>query len=339
MPEYLFPDRNEYLDKYLFPFEKGEELEETGTQYFELTISIGKFLTDNTYLSRIAIPADIKYCVLDVKFDTEKYKISGAYDALTGRGEFEILERINGVLDTILPHHQIEYLYCGFQLKNIAAFTNLKTLILEHCDMYYPLDDLPASLIRLEIFETEFDRMLDNLPPNLKVLRIDTGGIGNYCSGYPHPLDNLPHGLEILYFPETISMDGEDLPANFDNLPSGLTYLYLPPNLSEQTHFNLIPDSVQVIEFHHYPTHINSITKYPTLLKKIYTNCNILRTFKPFSSEADRILFESCLGPLSNDIEKIRNCLTKNGYLGKFEIFTNTADVYSKNKEYKLVSF
>lgn len=339
MPEYLFPDRNEYLDKYLFPFEKGEELEETGTQYFELTISIGKFLTDNSYISSLAIPVDIKYCVLDVKFDMEKYNITTAYNALTGRGEFEILEKINTMLDTILPHNQIEYLYCGFQLKNIATFTNLKTLILERCDIYYSLDDLPASLIRLEIFADEFNHKLDNLPPNLKILRIDTGGIGYYCSGYPEPLDNLPQGLEILYFPETISMDGEDLPANFDNLPSGLKYLYLPPHLSAQTYFNAIPDTVEVIEFHHYPTHVNKITKYPKSLKKVYTNCNILKTIEPLSNYMDRMLFETCLGALNKDLDDVRNCLTKNGYLGKFKIYTNTADNSFKTKEYRFVSF
>ena len=55
-----------------------------------------------------------------------------------------VLEKINAELDAILPHTQIEYLYCGFQIKSISAYTNLKTLILDECDMYYPLDNLPA---------------------------------------------------------------------------------------------------------------------------------------------------------------------------------------------------
>ena len=226
MLQHLFPQRNEYIDKYLFPFEK-EELENIGTQYFELIISTKKLLTDKSYMSSIAIPADIKYCALDFKYDVD--------DEVTSEGAFEILEKMNTELDAILPHTQIEYLYCGFQLKNIAAYINLKTLILENCDIYYPLNDLPASLIRLEIFVLEFSRELDNLPPNLKVLRIDTGGIGDYCSGYPHPLNNLPQGLEILYFPDTISVEGEDYPANFANLPSSLKYIYLPPDLSEHS--------------------------------------------------------------------------------------------------------
>ena len=65
---HLFPERNEYIDKYLFPFEKGEELEEIGTQYFELNISVEKFLTNNSYISSIVIPTDIKYCVLNIKY-------------------------------------------------------------------------------------------------------------------------------------------------------------------------------------------------------------------------------------------------------------------------------
>jgi hypothetical protein len=129
MPEHLFPERNEYIDKYLFPFEKGEELEKVGTQYFELIISLEEYLTNKSYISSIVIPADIKYCVLDVKFDFSHYVIYNKYDALTGSGELEIFEKINAELDNILPHTQIEYLYCGFQIKNISAYTNLKTQV------------------------------------------------------------------------------------------------------------------------------------------------------------------------------------------------------------------
>ena len=129
MLEHLFPERNEYIDKYLFSFEKGEGLEEIGTQYFELIISVGKYITNKSYISSIAIPADIKYCALDFKYDVD--------DEVTSEGEFEILEKMNAELDAILPHTQIEYLYCGFQIKNISAYTNLKTLILKNCDIYY----------------------------------------------------------------------------------------------------------------------------------------------------------------------------------------------------------
>jgi len=312
MPAHLFPERNEYLDKYLFPFERGEELEEVGSQYFELIISVGKYLTNKSYISSIVIPADIKYCVLDVRFDFN-YTISNNYDLLSERGELEILEKINAELDAILPHTQIEYLYCGFQIKNISAYTNLKTLILEECDMYYPLDNLPASLIRLEIYVSEFSHTLDNLPPNLKVLRINTGGIGNYCSGYPHPLNNLPHGLEILYFPEIISMGEEDYPANFDNLPSGLKYLYLPSYLSKSTNFDIIPDSVEVIKFQNYIRFVEKINKYPSSLKKIYTN-------------------------ILTDIDALKACLIRNANFNKFEIYSpaNKFEL-GKNIEYKLV--
>ena len=313
MLEHLFPERNEYIDKYLFSFERGEELEEVGTQYFELIISVGKYLTNKSYISSIAIPVDIKYCVLDVKFDAETYNIHNAYDVVSGNGEFEILEKINAELDAILPHTQIEYLYCGFQIKNISAYTNLKTLILDEGDMYYPLYNLPASLIRFEIYVSEFSLELDNLPPNLKVLRINTGGTSNYCSGYPHPLNNLPHGLEILYFPETISMVSEDYPANFDNLPSGLKYLYLPSSLAKSTNFDTIPESVEVIKFHHYMKFVEEINKYPLSLTKIYTN-------------------------ILKDIDALKDCLIRKANFNKFEIYSTANKLeLGKNIEYKLV--
>lgn len=330
MPEFLFPERNEYIDKYLFPFEKGEILEDTGTQYFELTISIGKFLTDETYISNIQIPVDLKYLVLDVKFDMESNKIQSAdwYDPLTGRGEFQMLERINAELDVILPLTQIEYLYTGFQYKNIAKMTNLKTLVLEHCDMYYPLDDLPASLIRLDIHVGEFSTKLDNLPAGLKALAIDTGGIGDYCSGYPHLLNYLPQSLEILYWPETISMDSADYPANLENLPSGLKYLYLGcfDCLSKATNYDAIPDSVEVIVFHNYESYVNKINKYPAGLKKIYTNCNLFYNYYH--------IFNPDL-PFDKIIE-IKERLIENGYFGKFKIYTDTSNI-SDVKEYKKV--
>jgi hypothetical protein len=169
---------------------------------------------------------------------------------------------------------------------------------------------------------------LDNLPPNLKVLRINTGGIGNYCSGYPHPLNNLPHGLEILYFPETISMGEEDYPANFDNLPSEIKYLYLPSYLSKSTNFDTIPDLVEVIEFHHYPKFVEKINKYPASLKKIYTNCNL------FSTTQCIYIREI------NDIQQIKDCLIRNAYFDKFEIYSNSntnSNRLGRKKEYKLV--
>lgn len=326
MPEHLFPERNEYIDKYLFPFEKGEELEETGTQYFELTISVGKFLTDSLYLSSIPIPADVKYCVLDVKFDAEEYNLPDySYEALKRSGKFEILERINEQLDAILPHSQIEYLYCGFQIKNITKYTNLKTLILEYCDIYYELNNLPASLLRLEIWVARFSRTLDNLPPNLKVLRIDTGGTGNYCSGYPHPLNNLPSGLEILYFPETISMDSDDYPANFEHLPSGLKYLYLQPDYAKTINFNLMPDSVEVIEIHNFADIVTLMNKYPASLKKVYTHCNFNREASIWP-----------LDPVEDGSTIIKKNLISTGNYGKFDIYVNVAK-YNEPIEYNIL--
>ena len=181
-------------------------------------------------------------------------------------------------------------------------------------------------MIRLEIFVLEFSRELDNLPPNLKVLRIDTGGIGDYCSGYPHSLNNLPSGLEILYFPETIAMDSQDYPANFDNLPSLLKYLYLPPYLAASTNFDAIPESVEVIEFHNYPKFIEKINKYPTSLKKIFTNCNVYKNYDPFDEDIELI---------DEDIELIKTCLIKKQYFGKFDFYLNKA--FLDTKEYKLI--
>jgi hypothetical protein len=293
MPEYLFPERNEYLDKYLFPFEKGEELEATGAQFFELIIYVDEFMEDESYISEIKIPKDIKYCLLTIKFYEDDEYGSG----YTSNEELRIINKINTIIHSILPVSQIEYLYCNdLFIKNISKYTNLKTLILD--SYHFPrkvkkqikLDMLPASLIRLEINVKLFSCTLDNLPPNLKVLKINTRSNYDYCYEYPHALNNLPSGLEILYFPATYdswdyeldpeTYDDNNYPGSLEHLPSGLKYLCLPTDNSKSIDFNLIPDSVEVIEIDNNLTTINDMTeiflkinKYPTSLKKIYSNC------------------------------------------------------------------
>lgn len=295
MPKYLFPERNEYLDKYLFPFEKGEELELTGTYFFELYISVNKFIADESYIYKIKIPPNIKYCILNIDFCENTTSTTN----LTSNKKLKIINKINTIIPNILPITQIEYLYCNeLFIKKISKYTNLKTLILDSshfpCDLEkkpkFTLDMLPSSLIRLEINVMFFSCTLDNLPPNLKVLKINTEPIDKYsyddcCFGYPHSLDNLPSGLEILYFPTTSSwtddMDPEydnNYQGNLDYLPSGLKYLCLQKEFSNSIDFNAIPDSVEVIEISNV-FNINDIsnifikmTKYPASLKKIYSN-------------------------------------------------------------------
>ena len=261
----------EYLDKYLFPFEKPDGSKEG---YFELVLSFAKCLQDDNYLSSIVFPVDMKYLEVRLHNDLSIYNY---YSRFTVEDEVNINKKIT---DTIPLH--IEYLKCKNYLPvRFNQFKQLKTLIIDNNYSDNDNDNdsfeksfyaLPESLVRLELFIEGYDCKLDNLPPNLKYLLIDVICGEQYANGYSHPLDNLPHSLEVLYFPDTCFYRGIQYSGNLHNLPSGLKYLYLPENISVKTDYNNLPDSLEIIEFDNYPRIVENIDHYPSSLKKIYSN-------------------------------------------------------------------
>ena len=132
----------------------------------------------------------------------------------------EIKNTIFKIIIQSIPKN-IEYLETNFPIYNIHEFDRLRTFIYNG-DYTIDVNNLPLSLERLEIESSGFESPLNNLPISLKVLSIDTGGIDVYYDGYKHTLDNLPPNLEVLFFPETITMNMTDLPANLNNLPNNL---------------------------------------------------------------------------------------------------------------------
>ena len=249
----------EYLDKYLFPFEKPDGSKEG---YFKLVLSFAKCLQDDNYLSSIVFPVDMKY--LEVRLDNDL-----RVNYLTFTDEDEV--NLNKTITDRIPLH-IEYLKCNnCSPVRFNQFTQLKTLIIDDSfeQQFYAL---PESLVRLELFMGGYDCKLDNLPPNLKYLLIDVICGDSYAYGYSHPLDNLPHSLEVLYFPETCDRFSKQYSGNLHNLPSGLKYLYLPMHISVKTDYNNLPDSLEIIEFDNYPRIVENINRYPSSLKKIYSN-------------------------------------------------------------------
>ncbi len=252
----------EYLDKYLFPFEKPDGTREG---YFELVLSFEKYLQDDKYLSSITFPVDMKY--LEVRLeDNNDLRIYNL--TFTDEDEVNLYKKITD----IIPLH-IEYLKCNYcSLVRFNQFTQLKTLKIFDGDSWQPFYALPESLVRLELFIQGYDSNLDNLPSNLKYLFIDEMCSDKYADGYSHPLDNLPHSLEVLFFPERYFYSNTNYSGNLHNLPSGLKYLYLPSHLSIKTDYNNLPDSLEIIVFNDYPEIVENIDRYPGSLKKIYSN-------------------------------------------------------------------
>lgn len=314
----LYPDRNEYIDKYLFPFEKENNLDTMRSYeyFFELKLNLYKFTHDESYISSLEIPKNIKYCIINL----DEYYHPDAryrYDHVFRANYYPmptVYTQIETFLDTVLQHDQIEYLYCSFQLKNIEKYTNLKTLGLQFDEYYYSLDTLPASLIRLEIDSANLKLELNNLPPNLKVLRIHTDIIGkNLCDGYHHSLNYLPSGLEVLYLPENSVDPDDDFQITIANLPSGIKYLYIPTLMSNHIDLNCIPDSVEVIHFPNYHNCISRFNKYPTSLQELYTE-NDCEDYPHESDSESQIRKQTSIANIKKHIEETK-------YLGCFDIY------------------
>jgi len=252
----------EYLDKYLFPFEKPGGSKEG---YFELAISLGKCLQDDNYLSSIVFPDNMKYLYVRMQNDLKGYNLT-----FTDDDEINIYKKITA----IIPSH-IEYLRCqDLCLVRFNQLKQLKTLIIDDT-FEEPFNDLPDSLVRFEIFIESYDCKLDNLPPNLKYFVFDNICGDMYAGEYSHLLNNLPHGLEVLYLPVIDYTLSIQYPDYFNNLPSGLKYLYLPlpyQNPKNNTNYNSLPDSLEIIEFQNYPDIVEKIDRYPSSLKKIFSN-------------------------------------------------------------------
>lgn len=191
-------------------------------------------------------------------------------------------------LITCIPK-TIEYLKINFFITNIAEYENLKTFIYtiddysidyddkgdydgDDCDITVNFNNLPNGLIRLEIEDSDLDCSLDNLPPDLKFLSIEVGSLSDYCEGYKYSLDNLPAGLEVLFFPQTIRIYDDNSNANINNLPSSLKFLCLPQYLADTTDFNNLPDSLEILDVWNYSKIIEKMNRYPKNLKKLYTH-------------------------------------------------------------------
>ena len=290
---------NEYIAKYMYPFEDNENIgwktgkyqivdynSQTQNIDFDSTNTV-EFLQLN--LSMLDIHKngfEFKFpetlIGLNIKINCDFYKVVNEQFVTEVVGNIiQIQKDICKCIFENIPKN-IKYLETiDIDIGKLGVFHNLKTLIIDGIDPdfnnnYEFLDNLPNSLERLEIIISEFNHTLDNLPSNLKVLVIDTGSTGDYCNGYPQELNYLPAGLEVLYFPETISVSGDDYPANLNNLPSQLKYLRLyGATLSKNIEFNNLPDSLKVIEFHNYFANVGKIQRYPTNLKMIISNCPI----------------------------------------------------------------
>ncbi len=207
----------------------------------------------------------------------------------------QVQDAIDLIIKKSIIPLDIEYLSINFHLSNINEYTNLKTFVIigeiQNEDYNYSLDNLPESLEWLEIHPIGFNQPVNNLPVNLKVLIFGQNRVWNYYNGYQHSIDNLPHSLEVLYLPEFLMLDDDNIQINqsnqsnqsiLENLPPNLRILSIPQYMPDNINYNSLPDSIEIIYWFNFPDCYKEISRFPASLKKIqikYDNDEIKQYF------------------------------------------------------------
>jgi hypothetical protein len=124
----------------------------------------------------------------------------------------------------------------------------------------FPLDNLPECVVKLELYESDFNLQLDNLPLGLKELIL-------HCFTFNQPIDNLPVGLELL----KIGCSVFNQPI--DNLPINLKVLHIYSDWYEYNLFNL-PNSLKILSLD-FQTIKDFKIIWPPMLEIVYLNTNI----------------------------------------------------------------
>jgi len=235
-------------------------------EYIHLHLSL-QDIFKNDILDYIKLPTTLKSLSIILDDDMPQ-------DTIMDYDEDPIADAVSKLINNLnfkIPK-TIEYLKVNFQLPNIEEYTNLKILILDgfqNTEFNYPLDNLPASLEWLAIHSLQFNQPLANLPPNLKVLIFGQNRIWNYYDGYHHSLDGLPPSLEVLHFPECMSLDGKQYLANLMNLPPSLKILGIPRVMPDDMNYDCLPDTIEIIEWLEFRQCYTQVSRFPANLKKI----------------------------------------------------------------------
>ncbi len=137
-----------------------------------------------------------------------------------------------------------------------------------------PLNNLPTSLLYLEITNQSFSQSLDFLPSSLKVLKISS----------PHiqQLDNLPNKLKVLFFTTNTFFQISNIPNGLkffkspnkynypiDDLPDSIEKLCL--NLDESVIVNKWPVSLKILSVTEYS---KQLVNLPNIIE-LYIDYNI----------------------------------------------------------------
>ncbi len=125
-----------------------------------------------------------------------------------------------------------------------------------------PLDNLPPNLETLCISSFCFNQPLDMLPITLKKLSINS-------NDYNQPINNLPPGLETLYIGKNVFWSTMTFNHPLDNIPNTIKNLHISSLYGLE--INKLPDMIETLT-------MNNKYNYKKELENLLTEINTQRT-------------------------------------------------------------
>lgn len=210
------------------------------------------------------------------------------------------------------------------------------------------IDNLPLSLKILKLQNFKNNICFDLLPPGLEVLFIHTQ---NYAKQFNKPLDNLPSNLKILY------IESEDFNQPLLNLPKTLetlcifsnqniynkNTLELPSNLK---YFNcncinyseemvVLPDSLEFLYLHdENKNNFVFRNKLPDSLRQFGVGYNIILDYDKLPKQLDTLIYIRELHVFNKHME-----LRINMYENNKPLIVNRSGIKLINYNFKIINF
>lgn len=161
------------------------------------------------------------------------------------------------------------------------------------------LNNLPPNLEILEIDSLIYNQSIDNLPYSLKTLKINSN-----C--FTNSLDNLPPNLECFELTHFITCcSNHILQIKFDgslyNLPHTLTKLNIPIDYAKNTDIELFKKdrpnlNIEIKEYNNHTRGLTVIHRNKSIYDKIVNICNNYPVFSEFSLGIINIGIGICIG-------------------------------------------
>ncbi len=193
--------------------------------------------------------------------------------------------------------------YFDQPVKNLPS--ELKILVIKsggidsHGVFNKPINNLPNSLEDLVIYSDNFDRPVNQLPNNLSKLYI-----GGKNSNFHHPVDNLPSGLQIL------CICSEDFNQSLSFLPESLKLLFVEFHIENPDILENLPQGLEILYYGFYAgfAHNYTVNNLPNSLRELHLGSSFNNSIDSLPDSIEIL----CIGDESNYFNTAINKLPRN---------------------------